>query len=125
MDGITIGPDDGERVERPERAHRILCELPGLEVIDMRFGPGFEGVDPHTHADHADCFYVLEGEAEFMIGGEQLQHRAGGLRGGAGRHRARLPKRRPRRAARAQHARSQHRLRAAAAPGRLVRLGLG
>jgi len=70
MDGITIGPDDGERVERPERAHRILCELPGLEVIDMRFGPGFEGVDPHTHADHADCFYVLDGMVEFHVGDE-------------------------------------------------------
>jgi len=79
MDGITIGPDDGERVERPGRAHRILCELPGLEVIDMRFGPDFEGVDPHTHADHADCFYVLEGEAEFTIGGEQLCTGPGGF----------------------------------------------
>ena len=37
MDGIAIGPDGGERLERAERAHRILCELPGLEVIDMRF----------------------------------------------------------------------------------------
>ena len=70
MEGITLGPDDGQRVERPERAHRILCELPGLEVIDMRFGSGFEGVDPHTHADHADCFYVLDGPVEFRVGDE-------------------------------------------------------
>ncbi len=32
--------------------------------------PDFEGVDPHTHVDHADAFYVLEGEVEFRVGDE-------------------------------------------------------
>jgi quercetin dioxygenase-like cupin family protein len=36
----------------------------------MIFEPEFEGVDPHTHADHADSFYVLEGEVEFRVGDE-------------------------------------------------------
>jgi quercetin dioxygenase-like cupin family protein len=44
-------------------------------VVELRFGPDFEGVDPHTHAAHADCFYVLEGEAEFTVDGES--HRFG------------------------------------------------
>ncbi len=70
MSGIAIGPDGGERVQRSERAHRILAEIPALEVIELRFGPDFEGVDPHTHADHADCFFVLEGEAAFHVDGE-------------------------------------------------------
>ena len=35
--------------------------------------PDFEGVDPHTHADHADCFYVLDGQAEFTLDGETLR----------------------------------------------------
>ena len=75
MNGIAIGPDGGEHVQRQARQHRILCELPALEVIELRFGPDFEGVDPHTHADHADCFYVLEGEAEFSVDGQT--YRAG------------------------------------------------
>ncbi len=73
MSGIAIGPEGGERVQRAARHHRILCELPALEVIELRFGPDFEGVDPHTHPDHADCFYVLEGEAEFTVAGEALR----------------------------------------------------
>ena len=71
--GIVIPPDGGERVERTARAHRILAELPELEVIELRFGPDFEGVDPHTHADHVDSFYVLEGEAEFTFGSEAVR----------------------------------------------------
>ncbi len=65
-----IHPGGGERVERDERYHRILAELPELEVIELRFGPDFEGVDPHVHADHVDSFYVLDGEAEFTVDGE-------------------------------------------------------
>jgi quercetin dioxygenase-like cupin family protein len=36
----------------------------------MTFQPGFEGVDPHTHSDHVDAFYVLNGEIEFRVGDE-------------------------------------------------------
>ena len=70
MDGIAHGPDGGEKVARATRNHRILAELREFEVIDMRFGPDFEGVDPHSHDDHVDSFYVLEGEAEFTVGDE-------------------------------------------------------
>ena len=73
MDGIALGPDDGERVGRGHRRHRILAELPQYEVIELRFGPEFEGVDPHAHADHVDSFYVLEGEAEFTVAGETFR----------------------------------------------------
>jgi len=69
MDGIHI-PPDAERVSRGSGTFRVLAELPELEVIDMRFGPAFEGVDLHAHDDHVDSFYVLEGEAEFTVGGE-------------------------------------------------------
>ena len=68
-DAIFLGPDDGERLDRPGiSAHRVLAELPELEVFDMSFQPGWEGVDAHSHADHVDSFYVLEGEAEFLVG---------------------------------------------------------
>jgi quercetin dioxygenase-like cupin family protein len=73
MEAIAHGPDGGERVGRGSRSHRILAELPDLEVIELHFGPDFEGVDPHTHADHTDSFYVLEGEAEFTVGDQVLR----------------------------------------------------
>jgi quercetin dioxygenase-like cupin family protein len=63
--GITHDPGGGEAVPRGPRHHRILCELPELEVIELAFGPGFDGVPLHVHADHVDAFYVLEGEVEF------------------------------------------------------------
>src|SRR5438445_12694413 len=69
VDGIVIGPGGGERVRR----HRVLAELPELEVLDLTFGPDFEGVEPHTHSDHVDSFYVLEGEAEFILGDEVVR----------------------------------------------------
>jgi quercetin dioxygenase-like cupin family protein len=68
VEGIAVGPDGGEKVVREARSHRILAELPELEAIELRFGPDFEGVDPHAHDDHVDSFYVLEGEAEFLVG---------------------------------------------------------
>ena len=59
-------PGEGERI----RDHRVLAELSDIEAIELFFPAGFEGVDPHTHADHTDSFYVLEGDVEFFRDGE-------------------------------------------------------
>jgi quercetin dioxygenase-like cupin family protein len=67
-----VPPDGGERLPRGERYHRVLAELPELEVVDLRFGPGFV-VEPHVHDDHADSFYVLEGECEFTYGDQVVR----------------------------------------------------
>ncbi|MBW8741329.1 MAG: cupin domain-containing protein [Acidobacteria bacterium] len=72
MSGIHVPPDGGERVPRGPRYHRVLAELPELEVIDLHFGPDIV-VEPHTHADHVDSFYVLEGEAEFTVGDDVVR----------------------------------------------------
>jgi quercetin dioxygenase-like cupin family protein len=66
-----IRPGEGERIRR----HRVLAELPDIEALELFFPADFEGVDPHTHADHTDSFYILEGEVEFFLEGEW--HRAG------------------------------------------------
>jgi quercetin dioxygenase-like cupin family protein len=66
---IVIPPGEGERFERPGvTTQRVLAELPEYEAIELTFEPGWEGVDPHTHDDHVDSFYVLEGEVEFLTG---------------------------------------------------------
>jgi len=64
---MLIRPDEGERI----RQHRVLAELPELEAFELSFGPDFV-VEPHTHPDHADAFWVVEGEVEFTLGDEQL-----------------------------------------------------
>ena len=69
-DAVLTTPDEAETLESDVSTHRVLCDLPQLTAIDMTFQPEFEGVDPHTHPDHADAFYVLEGQVEFRIGDE-------------------------------------------------------
>ncbi|MGH2949057.1 MAG: cupin domain-containing protein [Solirubrobacteraceae bacterium] len=70
---VALGRDGGEHVRRAARHHRILCELPEMEVVELAFGPDFEGVTPHAHQDHVDSFYVIEGTAEFTVAGETIQ----------------------------------------------------
>ena len=60
-------PGEGERVG--SHGHRVLAELPHIEALELSFPADFSGVDPHTHADHTDSFYVLEGEVEFLQDG--------------------------------------------------------
>jgi mannose-6-phosphate isomerase-like protein (cupin superfamily) len=73
-DGIVeLGADGGEHVVRPQGHHRILAELSAFEVIELAFDQEFEGVDPHVHEDHADSFFVLVGEAEFVVGDDVVR----------------------------------------------------
>jgi quercetin dioxygenase-like cupin family protein len=69
-DAVFTPIAEAETLESEVRTHRILCDLPQISAIDMTFQPAFEGVDPHTHADHVDAFYVLEGQVEFRVGDE-------------------------------------------------------
>ena len=72
-DTFFIWPGKGERVTQHD--HRVLPELPEIEALELSYGPDFEGVYPHTHSDHSDSFYVIEGEVEFFL--DDAWHRAG------------------------------------------------
>src|SRR6266566_2358702 len=66
---LLLAPGEGETTtDRPERTLRILCELEQLIVSWFRYEPGEHGPDPHIHRQHADAFYVLEGEVDFGLG---------------------------------------------------------
>jgi quercetin dioxygenase-like cupin family protein len=67
-EAIVTLPGEGERLVRGNRAHFIKGQLPHLAAIELWFEPGFEGVDPHSHDDHVDSFFVFEGEVEFING---------------------------------------------------------
>jgi len=69
-DAVFSSPADAETIEHESSRHHVLCDLPQLTALDMTFQPEFEGVDPHTHPDHVDAFYVLEGQVEFRVGDE-------------------------------------------------------
>jgi mannose-6-phosphate isomerase-like protein (cupin superfamily) len=72
----------------PEKSQRVMSAMLEVGKIDiaglraaydgtatheLRFGVEFEGVEPHSHSDHVDSFYVLEGEAEFVMGNDVLR----------------------------------------------------
>lgn len=69
-DAAVADPGSAETLQHETSTHYVLCDLPQLTAIDMTFQPEFEGVDPHTHPDHVDAFYVLEGQVEFRVGDE-------------------------------------------------------
>jgi quercetin dioxygenase-like cupin family protein len=62
---VTL-PGAGEQLQRSTSHHWIQAEENDISAMVMSFEPGFEGVDPHSHTDFVDSFYVLEGTTEFM-----------------------------------------------------------
>jgi len=67
-DAADCLPGEGERFERGDRTVTILADTPELSFLELAVTPGWEGVDPHTHDDHLDGFFVLDGEIEFLAG---------------------------------------------------------
>jgi quercetin dioxygenase-like cupin family protein len=67
-DAVVCLPGEGERFERGDRTITILADTPELSLLEMAVTPGWEGVDPHSHDDHLDGFFVLDGEIEFLAG---------------------------------------------------------
>jgi quercetin dioxygenase-like cupin family protein len=75
--GILLHAGEGERLESETRVATIKIGRDELALIELELEPGFKGPDPHAHDDHVDSFYVVEGEAEFMVDGETMMLGAG------------------------------------------------
>ena len=56
----------------------IRADLEHIGAIEMEFDETLV-VDPHTHDDHTDSFYVLEGEVEFTVGDDTVRAGPGTL----------------------------------------------
>jgi len=67
--GVVSGPGEGERLASGERTAFVKADLPHLSVFEFHLDGHFVGPEPHTHSDHTDSFYVLEGEVEFTVEG--------------------------------------------------------
>jgi quercetin dioxygenase-like cupin family protein len=67
---IFLGPGEGESLPGTRRELRIKYEGDEFEVLEFWCELGFGPIEPHVHEDHADSFFILEGEVEFTIGDE-------------------------------------------------------
>jgi mannose-6-phosphate isomerase-like protein (cupin superfamily) len=77
-DAIITGPDGGERLVRSaSHANTIRAETTQISLLEMEVDSGWDGVNPHSHADHVDAFFVLDGEVEFFAEGETVRVGAG------------------------------------------------
>jgi quercetin dioxygenase-like cupin family protein len=74
---ILLHAGEGERLEANSRIATIKIGREELSLIEFELEPGFQGPEPHTHEDHVDSFYVLDGETEFVLGKERLLIGAG------------------------------------------------
>jgi quercetin dioxygenase-like cupin family protein len=74
---VLLQPGEGERYEADTRVATIKIGREELSLIEFELEPGFQGPEPHTHDDHVDSFYVVEGEAEFQLDNETLRLSAG------------------------------------------------
>ena len=66
-DAVIVRPGGGERFERENRTITILGDEARFSALEIEFDSTFV-VDPHTHDDHVDSFYVLDGQVEFTVG---------------------------------------------------------
>jgi quercetin dioxygenase-like cupin family protein len=66
----------GERFVRHNRTLEIAADVGVLSLLEIDFDSTFE-VRPHTHDDHVDWFYVLDGPVEFHVGGAWTAAEAG------------------------------------------------
>lgn len=78
MKPVLLAPGEGETIsDRAERNIRILLDHELADVTWTRYEPGEKGPDPHIHKQHADAWYVLDGELTFGVGtGGETLHRA-------------------------------------------------
>jgi quercetin dioxygenase-like cupin family protein len=76
-DAVLLGAGEGERLPTETRVATIKIGREELSLIEFELEPGFEGPPPHSHDDHVDSFYVLEGEAGFELEGEKALLGAG------------------------------------------------
>jgi quercetin dioxygenase-like cupin family protein len=76
-DAVLFQTGQGERFESDTRIATIKVGRDEICVIELELEPTYEDPPPHTHDDHVDSFYVVEGEAEFQMGEETLLLGAG------------------------------------------------
>jgi mannose-6-phosphate isomerase-like protein (cupin superfamily) len=73
---IICRPGEGERLAGP--ADVLRADRDELGLFEGVVEPG-QGNNPHLHRQHADAFYVLEGELDVFVGAVRARLGPGGL----------------------------------------------
>jgi quercetin dioxygenase-like cupin family protein len=76
-EAVFLRPGEGERLQTDTRVATIKVGRDELALIEFELEPGFGGPDPHSHDDHIDSFYVLDGEVDFFVEDEWMRLPAG------------------------------------------------
>ena len=71
--GASTGTSDATTGITRSAVNRSNCScVSHTSNMEFEFDDAFV-VDPHTHDDHTDSFYVLEGEVEFTVGDDTVR----------------------------------------------------
>jgi mannose-6-phosphate isomerase-like protein (cupin superfamily) len=71
-EALICGPGVGERIRIGRREVCIKGDVDDLCVVEWELDGPYAGPPLHHHALSIDAFYVIEGELEVTIGGEEL-----------------------------------------------------
>jgi quercetin dioxygenase-like cupin family protein len=78
VEPIVLRAGEGEEVAtRERRSVKILADLEQLCVTLSWYGSRQNGAARHVHKQHADSFFVLDGELVFLTAGDSLAAPAG------------------------------------------------
>ena len=72
-EAVFLPPRGGERLESDARIATIKVGREEIALIEFDLSPKFEGPSAHAHDDHVDSFYVLDGEADFLVDDEWMR----------------------------------------------------
>ena len=68
--GVVLGPGAGETLtDEPDRFLQIKAAFEQLATTESRYAQGESGPGAHIHRRHSDCFWVLDGQLVFEVGG--------------------------------------------------------
>ena len=76
-DAILLQAGEGEELRANHRVATIKVGRKELALIEFDLESGFDGPDLHSHDDHTDAFYVLDGTVELQVGTERITAGAG------------------------------------------------
>jgi mannose-6-phosphate isomerase-like protein (cupin superfamily) len=73
---VLIRPDDGERIHWPQQGHHFCLKISpegggSFSLTEAVIPPG-KGAGLHIHEQSEECWYVLEGEYRFTVGGSEF-----------------------------------------------------
>ena len=75
MDGVVLRAGEGEALFGGRIVLKATFEQ--LCITESLFPDARDGAEPHYHRHHADSFYVLDGEVDFLVGDEWMRLPAG------------------------------------------------